>query len=131
MNYAMYLLGGALLFAGCRKSEETNFREAANFTITSTQAPATRAQGEPILSRVVSYGPNACYRFEKMEVQATAAREFAIRSRGTVLRGNVACAEVLVQVDTTVSIPTPTAGQYILRYYNGATPFKADTVQVN
>ncbi|RYZ23751.1 MAG: hypothetical protein EOO16_03610 [Chitinophagaceae bacterium] len=131
MNYAMMLLGGLLLFASCKKSEETNTREATHFTITDTQTPATRTQGQPIVSRVLSTGANSCYQFEKMDVQSTATREYAIRSLGTVLRGNVACAQALVQIDTTVSIPTTTAGQYILRFYNGTTQFKADTVQVN
>jgi hypothetical protein len=129
------LLFAVLAFASCRKSADATTDNAArvstNLQITSTQTPATASQGETIISRVKSYGPNLCYKFDRMDVQTTATREYAIRSLGTVPSGDPVCAQALMQVDTTISIPTATSGTYILRFYNGTQLFKADTVQVN
>jgi hypothetical protein len=116
--------------ASCKKTNNAG-RIDVDLDITETQTPATANHGTPLVSRVKSYAPNACYRFERMDVQVTASNEYAIHSVGSVERGATVCADVLIQADTTISIPTVAAGQYILRFYNGTRLFKADTVQVN
>jgi hypothetical protein len=132
MKKSGILIIAVLSFAGCKKSTEADdARVSVNLQITSTQTPSTGSQGETIISRVKSYGPNLCYQFDRMDVQTTAPREYAIRSLGTVPKGDPVCAQALMQVDTTISIPIATSGTYILRFYNGSQLFKADTVQVN
>jgi hypothetical protein len=120
----------ALLFASCNKNTDKSTCNAGFvITKTSTASPVLAADG--INTDITSYGANSCYTFTQTEVKQITGNTFEIRSIGKVTCGANVCADVLVGAQETVHISTPLTGTYILRFYNGASLFRSDTVQVN
>ncbi|GAA4327884.1 hypothetical protein [Flaviaesturariibacter amylovorans] len=124
------LVLGVLWLASCKKDNNST-RVETLLTIDSTKTPAAATLNTAFTARVRATGANLCYRFERMHVDSTAPREWAVRTIGSVQQGG-ACAQALYRVDTTVTIKPGLPGQHIVRYYNsGNSLFKADTVVVN
>ncbi|RYY96520.1 MAG: hypothetical protein EOO11_13275 [Chitinophagaceae bacterium] len=127
---SLFLLG-VLWLASCKK-ENNDARTEAVLTIDSTKMPAIATLNTAFSGRVRATGPNLCFRFERMRVDSTAPREYAVRTIGSVPQGQGGCAQAIFRVDTTITITPRVAGQNIIRFYNANNSlFKADTVQVN
>jgi hypothetical protein len=71
-----------------------------------------------------------CYHFAYFTVNK---QQFLvdIHAIGTYPTKPTVCLQAFYYKDTTISIPTNVAGNYVLRFYNGDVLFKSDTVQVN
>jgi hypothetical protein len=129
MKTAYFLLVILFFINACDKPVESDsqFTELA-IAQTTTSKTTTLAQG--ITSSIKVSGPDLCYRFAYFTVNQQ--QLFVdVHAFGTYPVKPTACAQAIYYKDTTLSIPTNTAGQYILRFYNNNQLFKADTVQVN
>ena len=115
----------------CSKKGEDNTSCPTELTITSTQPPATVAVGSDIVAKAKCYGPDLCYSFSHVEIKTASDRVYEIRTKGTIPCKAAICAQALYQAEPSFTIKTTLTGQYILRYYNNNTLFKADTVTVN
>jgi hypothetical protein len=120
-----------LLLLSCTKEAEEGNHELRDLIITETSTTPTASLEGSIVSRMKCYGPDLCYRFRQFEIKETSPRQYDIRAKATYPKGNVFCPQALYEVDTTININPATTGQYVLRFYNNNTLFKADTVQVN
>lgn len=125
------LLFAAAAFFSCEKEKIKTDESLVDLTFTSTTTPKVVSAESDIVARVRCYGPNLCYRFVRFDVSETGTRQFDIRAKAEVPKGNPVCAQALYQVDSTVRIHASASGQYILRFFQNNTLFKADTVQVN
>jgi hypothetical protein len=101
------------------------------FVITSTISPSPVTVRTGISSVLSSYGANSCFTFTNTSIKEMTGNIFEVRSNGTVHCDANVCADVLIGAQDTVHIPSPIPGTYILRFYNGSSLFKSDTVQVN
>ena len=119
------------LFISCRKNHNEEKCDTF-FNITTTQTPASVSVLQGINTTIKSYGGNSCYSFSKTDVRQASGNAFEIRSIGKVsCNGDLVCVDVLIGATDNVHIPTSIPGIYILKFFNGNSFFKADTVQVN
>jgi hypothetical protein len=115
----------------CSKKDENGNLCKVDLTIISAQAPASVTRGSNIIALVKCFGADLCYSFSHSEVKKTDERIYEIRTKGNYPCSPAICALAIYYAEPTVSIAATLSGQYILRYYNGNTLFKADTVTVN
>ena len=125
-----FLLLAALVFAGCDTPVGDTLR-IVDLTITKTTTPKISNVENGITSQVTCSGNNLCYNFLHFTVSKQTANVFDIRAKGTYPDGDPICAMAIYSKDTTLKLSTPTAGEYVVRFYNGDNLFKSDTMQVN
>jgi hypothetical protein len=125
----LFVLAAVMVFSSCDKPIESDY-QIVDLKIVQTTTPATAALNQNIISSVKVMGSDLCYHFSYFTVNH---QQFLIdvHAKGTYPAKPTACPLALYYADTTLSIPTTTTGQYILRFYNGIQLFKSDTVQVN
>jgi hypothetical protein len=129
MKTLYFLLVILFFINACDKPVEPD-SQFTELTITQTTTPKTSTQGHGITSAIKVSGPDLCYRFAYFTVNQQQLY-VDVHAFGTYPIKAAACAQAIYYKDTTLSIPTNTSGQYILRFYNNNQLFKADTVQVN
>ncbi len=133
-NIPAFLLIACFAF-GCSKPSDIAIPEriSVGLTITNASAPASVARYAAIPVQVRVTGPNQCYQFSFFQVMQPNPLTFDIQARGTMANPdtNPVCAPQTFVKDTTVQLPTQFAGKHALRYYNGTTLFRVDTVMVN
>lgn len=118
----------------CNKASNEPDTVSVNLAIISTNTPRTLSQGQNIISNVRCSGSDLCYSFSHFETTNTDGKIFNISAKGNYpnsKKGDVICLQAIYYKDTTVSISTPSKGQYVLRFYNNNQLSKSDTVQVN
>lgn len=115
----------------CSKEKDDNGLCAVNLSIVAAQIPATVSVGSDITAVVRCSGSDLCYSYTHTDVKNIAPRIYEIRTMGTYPCKPAICAQAIYYAEPSVRINTTQIGQYILRYYNGNTLFRADTVIVN
>lgn len=105
-----------------------------NFTSVSSIADAK--MGDTVSTNISVTGPNGCYKLEGFDARANGIgpNTFDILAVGSVpnpAKGDTTCPGSVYTKDTTFRFRLPSSGQYILRYYNNTTLFKADTIEVS
>lgn len=122
----------AVLFCSCsRDTPDLPDTVLVDLTITQTNTPATGTRNQPIISSVKMTAPDLCYRFSLFQVVQENPLVYTINAKGTYPRQPTGCPAAVYNKDTLLSIPTSLAGKYVLRFYNGTSLFKSDTVTVN
>jgi len=115
--------------AACDKPimSDTTF---VDLNIVQTNTPKTAIVNQDIIAHITVSAPDLCYKFAYFTV---AKQQFLVdvHAKGTYPTHPGGCPMALYSKDTTLSVPTATAGTYVLRFYNGNQLFKSDTVQVN
>jgi hypothetical protein len=124
------LLVVAFLFS-CNKKEERSGLCDTYLNITSTNTPKTTTASAGITTVVRGYGSNLCYSFTGTEITPGASNSIEIKLKGKFPCGPAICAEALLSVRDTVTINTTQTGSYYLKFFNGNSLFKTDTVIVN
>ena len=123
-----------LVGLNCNKPHSPSPTIVVDLTIISTQRLDLAIQGQDIYEAVKCAGTDLCYQFSHFEVKKRNEKEFDIRAKATYPNsdaGYVVCPLAIYYKDTTVGIPVSSKGLYILRFYNKAELFKADSVLVN
>jgi hypothetical protein len=115
----------------CSKKSEKDALCFTELTIVSTQTPTTVTLGNDIVAKATCTGPNLCYSFSYVDIKAIAERIYEIRTKGKVPCKASICLDAIYQAQPSFNIKATLSGQYILRYYNSNTLFKADTVTAN
>lgn len=118
------------VFTGC-VTPVGDGRRIVDLTINRTNTPKTSSITQGITSEVRVNGADLCYKFEYFEVKNPSGLVYEISAKGSYPEDNPACAQAIYVKDTTLKIPTAVAGNYVLKFYNGHTLFKSDTVIVN
>ena len=118
------------LLAGC-VTPVGDGRRVVDLIINSTNTPKTTSVLQGITSDIRVNGADLCYKFEYFEVKNPSNLIFEINAKGSFPEGNPVCAQAIYSKDTIVRIQPPVPGTYVLKYYNGNTLFKSDTVTVN
>ncbi|MBL7741060.1 MAG: hypothetical protein JNK14_17695 [Chitinophagaceae bacterium] len=115
----------------CNKEKDNDGLCAVNLLIVSAQTPATVPAGSDITALVKCSGSDLCYSYTHTDIKNVSPRIYEIRTMGTYPCKPAICAQAIYYAEPSVRINTTQTGQYILRYYNGNTLFRADTVTVN
>ena len=102
-----------------------------NLSFVNTQTPKTTTTANGITSAVSVGGPNLCYQLMYFQVTTRDQRVYDVYAKGKIPGPNDICAQALYRKDSTLHIPTPAPGQYVLTFQNPGGVFKRDTVQVN
>ncbi len=127
-----------ILFVGitsCEKSNDQPKSKTDYIPINAATTPSTIALGQSIRSRVNCgfHDKVADITFLNFEVKESAPKQFEIRARAfydNIRYGNTSTLTVDT-FDTTLTLPTVTTGQYILKFYSNSLLVETDTVQVN
>ena len=106
-------------------------RRIVDLIINRTNTPKTTTISEGITSEIRVNGADLCYKFEYFEVKNPSGLIFEISAKGSFPEGNPVCPQAVYTKDTTVKIQPPVSGTYILKFYNGNSLLKSDTVIVN
>jgi hypothetical protein len=116
----------------CNKDKQKNQGQCIGYMeITAATTPKVTTVNTGITMLIQGYGYNSCFKFTETEVMLKGANSFEIKLKSEVPCGPSSCADVLVGVRDTLTINTPKAGTYYLKYINGPSLFKTDTVVVN
>jgi hypothetical protein len=94
----------------------------------------TAVAGQNVISHVRCQltSINGSVYFQGFDIYEVTAREFHITAKALYKEWSIKLdLPVLWTLDTTALIKTPTAGKYILNFYNSTQLIKSDTVQVN
>lgn len=129
MKTVYSLLFLTILGTACDKPIESE-HQIVDLNIVQTTTPKTATQNGGIVSNIKVMGTDLCYNFAYFTVDK---QQFIanIHAIGTYPNRPTACPQALYYKDTTLTLPTTTSGQYVLRFYNASQLFKSDTVQVN
>jgi hypothetical protein len=129
MKTAYFLWLNLFIFISCDKPIESDV-QFTDLSIVQTTTPKTGTVYQNIVSTVKVSGPDLCYHFAYFTVNT---QQFLVdvHAIGTYPTKPGACAQAIYYKDTTLAIPVNTAGNYVVRFYNGTQIFKSDTVQVN
>ncbi len=99
------------------------------------QSVAMVTEGEAkgdIKATTTVVAPNLCYKFTHFQVSNTRQNQFDIYAKGIVPSPEQICAQALYSIDTTVSIPRPAPGTYVVNFWNpGNQLFKSETLIVD
>ncbi|MBL7744824.1 MAG: hypothetical protein JNN00_15230 [Chitinophagaceae bacterium] len=126
------LVLSTLSFRCNKDDDDTMTCPDVNLTIVAAQTPSQVAAGSAITVVVRCSGSDLCYNYTHADIKKLLPRIFEIRTMGTYPCKPVACAQAIYYAEPSISIPASGgSGQYIIRYYNGNTLFRADTVTVN
>jgi len=129
MKTAYFLWLNLFIFISCDKPIESDV-QFTDLSIVQTTTPKTGTVHQNIVSTVKVSGPDLCYHFAYFTVNT---QQFLVdvHAIGTYPTNSGACAQAIYYKDTILAIPVNTAGNYVVRFYNGTQIFKSDTVQVN
>ena len=134
MRYFLVLTVLSIFWTSCRKANDQPQSKTDYIPINAASTPQNVALGQPILSRVNCgfYEHFADITFLNFEVTEVLPKQFEIRAKALYDNINYGISLPVVSTfDTTLTIQTPTAGQYILKFYTSKQLIEADTVQVN
>lgn len=129
MKTAYFSLLVSFIITSCDKPIESDV-QFTDLSIVQTTTPKTGMVHQNIVSTIKVSGPDLCYHLAYFTVNQ---QQFLvdIHAIGTYPTKPGACAQAIYYRDTTLAIPVNTAGNYLIRFYNGTQMFKSDTVQVN
>jgi len=134
MKYLLVLTAFSILGASCKKSNDEPQSKTDYIPINATSTPHNIALGQPILSRVNCgfFEHFADITFVNFEVKEGLSKQYEIRAKAFYdnIKYGISL-PVNSTFDTTLTLQTPTAGQYILKFYTSNQLIEADTVQVN
>lgn len=119
-----------ILLSGC-VTPVGDGKRIVDLIINRTNTPKTTSLSQGITSEIRVNGADLCYQFEYFEVKNTSNLIFEINAKGSYPEGNPVCLQAIYTKDTTVRIQPPATGTYILKFYNGNSLLKSDTVIVN
>ena len=126
----IFILLVTAVFIGC-DTPVGDTLQIVDLTIIKTETPKTSTVLDSINSRVRCTASDLCYNFYRFDVRKPSSFVYEVHAKGTYPLGKPICLQTIYQKDTTVKFEALLAGQYILKFYNGAGLFKADTVLVN
>jgi hypothetical protein len=127
---SILLLAVVVLFFGCEKGQDNDLCDTY-LEIDSTSTPRSSTVGTGITSIINCYGPSLCYSYAGMDISGKGGNIFEIHAKGKIRCNVQICALALYQVRDTITISTPAAGSYFLKFYNNTTLLKTDTITVN
>ena len=125
--FLLSLLMTALLFS-CAK-ETASEQNQVDLHLASSTMPSSAKQGQVMQVQVRYSIPNPCYRFSHFDIRESGSRTYEIRAKAEA-SGQAVCPQVIVRLDTTVSITPPSAGTYVLRFLRKDEVMKEETVVV-
>src|SRR5438128_1364340 len=105
----------------CNKSNACGDSKTDFIPIITAASPTTVRQGEPIQSKVTCgfYEYFADVTFLRFDVTQTLQRQYEVRAKARYSDIMQAYSLPVVSVfDTTLTLPTPVTGQYLLNFYN-------------
>jgi hypothetical protein len=128
------LLVITVVLNACSKPESNGPQLKTQMQIVKVETPKAVVKGTEIVSNVTCEAPNLCYTFSHFDVKNNGNRNYEIRAIADYPNrppGEVFCAQMIYRIDTTLRIPAPDKGTYMLRFYNKHNLFETDTVVVN
>ncbi|KIC92751.1 hypothetical protein [Flavihumibacter solisilvae] len=136
MKNLVFVAIAVVLFSACLKSndvpEPDRILVPMNFSRVIT--PDSTQVGDTMVAQVTVTGSNLCYRFEGYDgARNGVSEEFDIFAVGSIPNPNkkdTTCPDIQYSKDTVLRITPKTPGKLTLKFYNGSTIFKVDTVVV-
>jgi hypothetical protein len=123
-----------LTATACKKSNDNPKSKTDYIPIISANSPSNVTQGQPIVSHVKCgfYEHFADITFLSFDIQENLPGQYAIKAKAfydnIMYRYSL---PVVSTFDTTLTLQTPTTGQYILKFFSFNQLVETDTVLVN
>ena len=127
------LVAAAFILLSCEIPEIASSK-LVDLQIVNTRTPSSVVKGNDITSIVTCEAPDLCYVFSRFDVTGVGNKQYNIHAKANYpnpLSGGIVCAQAIYRIDTTLRIPTAEPGTYVLRFYNGHSLYKRDTVVVS
>lgn len=118
----------AFLLLSCSKEEEK--RQFEPVVVSKVEIPSQTNIGVSVPIHVKAYAPNGCWSNLKINLTKNQENHYQIIAVG-LNNGNLVCADILIQKDTTFNIIFNKAGEYYFQSNKAPFTIKHDTIRVN
>lgn len=135
MKNLVFVVVVAVFFTACLKSTEVQEpdRILVPMSFTRVITPDSSKLGDTVKAQVTVTGTNLCYRFEGYDGVNSGPDQYDIQAVGSIpnpAKKDTTCPDILYTKDTVLRVTPKLAGKLILRFFNGSSLYKADTVEV-
>lgn len=136
MKNLVFVAIAVVLFSACLKSNDVPEpdRILVPMSFSRVFTPDSTKIGDTMVAQVTVTGSNLCYRFEGYDGARNGVGEefdiFAVGSIPNPKKKDTTCPDIMYTKDTVLRITPKVPGKMTLKFYNGSSIFKVDTVVV-